>query len=275
MLGAIAGDIIGSPYEFNRNNIKTTDFPLFSERSRFTDDTVMTFAIADAILKTIPERGMIPDENVFAEAVIDSMHELGHAYPHAGYGSKFVLWLAHYQRTPYGSCGNGSAMRVSPVAWAFDDIETAEKFAGLSAMVSHNHPEGIKGAQATASAIFLANAGNTKAQICEYISEKYGYDLTRTLDEIRSGYKFDATCQGSVPEAITAFLESTGYEDAVRKAVSIGGDSDTIACIAGGIAEAFYGGVPEETAREVIIRLDGRLQDLLERWYTWLAGGDE
>lgn len=274
MLGAIIGDIIGSPYEFNRNNIKTTDFPLFSERSHFTDDTVMTFAIAHAVMQTMPVRGEIPDKNTFAEAVIDAMHELGHAYPKAGYGSKFVLWLSHRSREPYGSCGNGSAMRVSPIAWAFDDLETVEIFAGLSAMVSHNHPEGIKGAQAVSAAIFLARAENTKQQIREYITEKYSYDLTRTLDEIRPSYKFDATCQGSVPEAITAFLEGENYEDTIRKAVSIGGDSDTIACIAGAIAEAFYGSIPKEIRNEALARLDEDLCAILAYWYEWLTGGN-
>ena len=273
MLGAIAGDIIGSPYEFNRNNIKTTNFPLFSERSRFTDDTVMTFAVAQALLRTIPVRGEVPDRTVFAEALIDSMHELGHAYPKAGYGSKFALWLSHRSREPYGSLGNGSAMRVSPVALAFNDLETVEVFAGISAAVTHNHPEGIKGAQATAAAIFLADKETPKQQIREFISERYGYDLSRTLDEIRTGYKFDATCPGSVPEAITAFLEGNDYEDTVRKAVSIGGDSDTIACIAGAIAEAFYGGVPEGIAREALARLDDNLRGIYAELCAWMTGG--
>ena len=275
MLGAVAGDIIGSPYEFNRNNIKTTDFPLFSERSRFTDDTVMTFAVAQAVMRTIPERGGVPDKNTFAEAVIDSMHELGHMYPLAGYGSKFVMWISHRSREPYGSFGNGSAMRVSPIAWAFDDLENVEVFAALSAAVSHNHPEGIKGAQAVASAIFLGRAENSKTQIRDYITERYGYDLTRTLDEIRPSYKFDATCQGSVPEAITAFLESTNYEDAVRKAVSLGGDSDTIACIAGSIAEAFYNGGPEDIMRGSLSRLDDKLRSIFADWCGWMTGGSE
>ena len=275
MLGAIAGDIIGSPYEFNRNNIKTTDFPLFSERSRFTDDTVMTFAVADAIMRAVPVRGGVPEMSAFADAVIDSMHKFGHAYPKAGYGSKFVQWLSRRERQPYGSFGNGSAMRVSPVAWAFDDLETVEIFAGISAMVSHNHPEGIKGAQATAAAIFLARSENTKDKIREYITEKYGYSLSRSLDEIRPSYKFDATCQGSVPEAITAFLESTSYEDAVRKAVSLGGDSDTIACISGGIAEAFYNGVPEEIMRGVFERLDDGLRETFSQWCDWMTGGSD
>ena len=271
MLGAIAGDIIGSPYEFNRNNIKTTDFPLFSKRSRFTDDTVMTLAVAQAIMRVMPERGGVPDKNAFADAVIDSMHELGHAYPKAGYGSKFVMWLSKRSREPYGSIGNGSAMRVSPVAWAFDDLENVEVFAGISAMVTHNHPDGIKGAQA-AAAIFLANAGNTKQQIRDFITERYAYDLSRTLDEIRPSYKFDATCPGSVPEAITAFLEGNSYEDTVRKAVSIGGDSDTIACIAGAIAEGFYGKLPKEIALETLARLDEDMCGILSQWYEWMEG---
>lgn len=275
MLGAIAGDIIGSPYEFNRNNIKTTDFPLFSERSRFTDDTVITLAVAQAIMRTIPERGAVPDKNAFAEAVIDSMHEMGHMYPKAGYGQKFALWLSHKSREPYGSLGNGSAMRVSPVAWAFNDLETVELFAALSAVVTHNHPEGVKGAQAVASAICLALCGNTKELIRDYITDRYGYDLTRTLDEIRPSYKFDATCPGSVPEAITAFLEGESYEDTIRKAVSIGGDSDTIACIAGGIAEAFYGVLPENIMRGVLLILDDRLRGIFEEWCTWMTGGSE
>ena len=273
MLGAVAGDMIGSPYEFNRNNIKTTDFPLFGEGSRFTDDTVMTFAVADALMKCIPERGQVPDHTEFANTLIDSMHELGHAYPYAGYGSKFVMWLSRRSREGYGSFGNGSAMRVSPVAWAFDDLQNVEVFAGVSAMVSHNHPEGIKGAQAVASSIFLARTGNSKEVIREFVSERYGYDLTRTLDEIRPGYKFDATCPGSVPEAITAFLEGESWEDTVRKAVSIGGDSDTIACMAGSIAEAFYNGLPKNIMEAALTMLDDNLRGMFARWCEWMTGG--
>ncbi len=275
MLGAIAGDIIGSPYEFNRNNIKTTEFPLFSPRSRFTDDTVMTFAVAQALMRTAQRIGDVPDKNAFAEAVIDSMHELGHMYPKVGYGSKFVLWLSRRERQPYGSLGNGSAMRVSPVAWAFGTLEEVETFAALSASVTHNHPEGVKGAMTVAVSIFLANAGNTKVQIRDYVSQRYGYDLTRSLDEIRPSYKFDATCQGSVPEAITAFLEGESYEDTVRKAVSLGGDSDTIACIAGGIAEAFFGGLPEEIMSEALVRLDDNLRGIFDSWCSWMTGGND
>lgn len=281
MFGAIVGDIIGSPYEFKRNNIKTTDFPLFSEKSRFTDDTVMTCAIADAIMKCVPKNRKPPRVSTFMDAVISSMLQFGHEYPTVGYGPKFAQWLAKYDQwfskpeaerdiEPYGSFGNGSAMRVSPVAWVFNDIETIEIYADLSARVSHNHPEGIKGAQAVATAIHMAFIGMSKQDIRTYISLKYDYNLSRTLDEIRPSYEFDATCPGSVPEAITAFLESTSYEDAVRKAVSLGGDSDTIACIAGSIAEAFYRGVPENIAFEALKRLDVRLRDVLEAWYAWL-----
>ena len=275
MLGAIAGDIIGSPYEFNRNNIKTVDFPLFSERSRFTDDSVMTCATAWAFIELTDKRGEAIDKNAFAETLINCMHELGRAYPLIGYGPKFAQWLARKSREPYGSYGNGSAMRVSPIAWAFDDLDTVEEFAALSAVVSYNHPEGVKGALATASSIFLARSGNTKEQIRDYVSERYGYDLSRTIAEIRPSYKFDATCPGSVPEAIAAFLEGESYEDTVRKAVSIGGDSDTIACIAGAIAEAFYNGVPEGIMRETLMRLDENLRKIFDAWCDWMMGGSE
>ena len=230
MFGAIAGDIIGSPFEWN--NIKTTDFELFSSKSRFTDDTVMTVAVADAILHN--------------KDYIDVFKEYGRKYPDAGYGSAFKKWFMSDDMTGYGSFGNGSAMRVSPVGFAFNTIEEVLEEAKKSAEVSHNHREGIKGAQATASAIFLAGQGRSKKEIKDYIQEHFGYNLERTLDDIRPDYKFDVTCQGSVPEAIIAFLESEDFEDAVRKAVSLGGDSDTIACIAGAIAQAFYKKIPEE-----------------------------
>ena len=275
MLGAIAGDIIGSPYEFNRNNIKTTDFPLFSEKSRCTDDSIMTLAVAQGIMRAIPRRGEIPDKKEFALAVQDSMHHIGRRYLMIGYGPLFFKWLLLENPVPYQSYGNGSAMRVSPVAWAFDDLENTEIFAGISAAVTHNHPDGITGAQAAAASIFLARSGNTKDQIREFVQERYGYDLSRSLDEIRPSYRMDATCQGSVPEAITAFLESESYEDAVRKAVSIGGDSDTIACIAGGIAEAFYNGVHEEIMRESLVRLDDNLRGIFSQWCDWMTGGSD
>lgn len=235
MLGAIAGDIIGSVYEFHP--IKSEDFPLFGEESRFTDDTVMTVAVAGAIL----EGG---DYGSW-------MHLLGRRYPNVGYGGSFIRWLMADDPKPYGSWGNGSAMRVSPVGLAFDSQERVLTEAFRSAVVTHDHPEGIKGAQAVALAVFMARNGAGKADIRLELESRFGYDLGRTLAEIRPAYHFDVSCQGSVPEAIIAFLESSDYEDAVRKAVSLGGDSDTQACITGGIAAAFYGGVPEDIASRV------------------------
>ena len=230
MIGAIAGDIIGSVYE--ANPIKSTSFSLFSPNSRFTDDTVLTIAVAFSIL------------NDFNYA--SSIKNFGLKYPYAGYGGSFYRWLHSAESKPYNSWGNGSAMRVSPVGFAFNSIEDVLTEAKKSAEVTHNHPEGIKGAQATALAIFLAREGKSKAEICREISERFTYDLNRTIDEIRPDYHFDVSCQGSVPEAIIAFLESRDYEDAVRKGISLGGDSDTIACIAGGIAQAFYKEIPSE-----------------------------
>ena len=227
MLGAIIGDIVGSVYEWN--NIKTKDFPLFSERCFFTDDTVMTVAVADALLN-----------GGTSDAFIDAMKKFGRLYPNSGYGGRFAGWLSSDNREPYNSWGNGSAMRVAPCAWFADSLDEAESLAELSAAVTHDHPEGIKGARATAAAIYLARTGVTKAGIKDYIETKYGYDLSRTLDVIRPRYRFNESCQGTVPEAIIAFLESDGFEDAIRNAISLGGDSDTLAAITGGIAEAYY-----------------------------------
>lgn len=245
MIGAIAGDIIGSVYE--HHPIKTKDFPLFDRWSRFTDDTVLTVAVADAILT--------------GRSYKAAAHEIGRRYPRAGYGGAFRKWLEDDDPQPYGSWGNGSAMRVCPVGFAFDTEEDVLREAARSAEISHNHPEGIKGAQATALTVFLARKGHTKAAIREEISRRFGYDLTRTVDEIRITYRFDVSCQGTVPEAIIAFLDSDSYEDAIRNAISLGGDSDTLACITGGIAEAFYGEVPEPIRDEARWRLTG---DLLE-----------
>lgn len=228
MWGAIAGDIIGSVYE--RRPIKTTDFPLFQPRSRFTDDTVLTVAVAHAIL----------GDGDYAA----SLQAFGRRHPNAGYGGSFINWLYAEQPQPYNSWGNGSAMRVSPVGLAFDDEEDVLRQARLSAEVSHNHPEGIKGAQATALAILLARRGEEKEAMRARITEQFGYDLNRSVDDIRPAYRFDVSCQGTVPEAIIAFLDANGYEETVRLAVSLGGDSDTLACIAGSIAAAYYGGVP-------------------------------
>ena len=225
ILGAIAGDVIGSVYEFN--NTRTTDFPLFKRETTFTDDTVMTIAIADAILHN----------KDFAQTILD----YGKRYPNRGYGTSFFKWLAHdTPAPPYNSWGNGSAMRVSAVGFAYNDLDKVLKKAEKTAVVTHNHPEGIKGAQATAAAIFLARTGKNKAEIKAYIEQKFGYDLDFTLDEIRPTFPFDESCQGTVPQSIVAFLESTDYDSAIRLAISLGGDSDTITCITGGIAIAFY-----------------------------------
>ncbi len=248
MLGAIAGDIIGSVYE--HNNVKTKDFPLISANSRFTDDTVMTVAIASAILAESP--------------YLDAVLEFGRRHPHAGYGRTFRHWLRSEDHCPYNSWGNGSAMRVSPIGLAFSDRDEVLHQAHVSAEVTHNHPEGVKGAQATALAVYLARTRHDKAAIKDELVRTFGYDLDRSLDNIRPTYTFDVSCQGSVPEAMIAFLESSSYEDAVRNAVSIGGDSDTLACIAGGIAEAYYGGVPPHIAKVVRETLTDDLWSVVE-----------
>lgn len=239
MLGAIAGDIIGSVFEFD--NIKSVDFDLFSVWSHFTDDTVLTVAVADSILHS----------RDYSQTIRD--YALKH--PDAGYGARFRRWMESDSPQPYNSLGNGSAMRVSPVGFAYDSWEMVMEQARRSAIVTHNHPEGIKGAQAVASAVFWARTGRDKTYIREQIESLFGYDLSCSLDEIRPDYAFDETCPGSVPQAITAFLESNDYEDAVRKAISIGGDSDTIACIAGGIAQAYYKSIPEYIDAQVRARL--------------------
>jgi len=239
MLGAIAGDIIGSVYE--ASPIKSTEFRLFSPRATFTDDTVLTVASAYAIIENID--------------YADAFKRFGKKYPHAGYGVSFYHWIFSSDSRPYYSWGNGSAMRVSPVGFAFDSIDDVLREAEKSAVVTHNHPEGIKGAQATALAVFFARKGESKEYIKREISNRFAYNLNRTLNEIRPGYRFDVSCQGSVPESIIAFLEARDFEDAVRKAVSLGGDSDTMACIAGGIAQAFYQEIPEEIVHNVRARL--------------------
>jgi ADP-ribosylglycohydrolase len=255
--------MVGSPYEFDHNNIKTTDFPLFRERSRFTDDTVMTLAVAEGLMN-------VSDDELGVEAgIIASMRKYGRMYPDAGYGARFAHWIVSDYPEPYNSYGNGSAMRVSPVAWAWNNLEDVERFAAASARVTHNHPEGIKGAQATAGAIFLARKGSGKDEIKSYIRSRYSYNLDRTLDEIRPNYHHVESCQETAPEAITAFLESDGFEDALRKAVSIGGDSDTIAAITGSIAEGYWG-IPDEIKRAAAPLLDEPLKSIIGRWYSWL-----
>lgn len=228
LIGAVAGDVIGSVFE--HRNIKTTEFRLFTNRSFFTDDTVMTIALADSILNNLP--------------VTSAFQKYGQKYPNSGYGGNFIDWIFESDPQPYNSWGNGSAMRVSPVGFAYNSEKEVLEQAKRSAEVSHNHIEGIKGAQATAMCIFLARNGKSKKEIKDYVINKFSYDLSKSIDKIRPYYIFDVSCQGSVPQAITAFLESSDYESAIRLAISIGGDSDTIACITGGIAQAFYKDIP-------------------------------
>lgn len=260
MYGAILGDIIGSPYEFDCHNYKAKDFPLFSQQSDFTDDTVMTLAVAKALLDT---RGQ--DDAVIEAALVRQMQRLGHAFPHRGYGGRFGAWLDADDPQPYHSYGNGSAMRVSPAAWLGDDLAEVLRLARLTAQVTHDHPEGIKGAQATAAAIFLARTGHHKTGIKAHIEREFGYDLSRTCDEIRPVYRHVESCQETVPEAITAFLESTDFEDALRTAVSLGGDSDTLAAITGSIAEAFYS-VPPHLKQQCHHYLPPELTAILWEW---------
>ena len=260
MYGAILGDIIGSPYEFDFNNYKSKDFPLFCQRSEFTDDTVMTLAVAKALLDTCGQ-----DDAAIKAALVHQMQQLGRAYPDKSYGAHFNGWLYEDAPRPYNSYGNGSAMRVSAAAELAKDMEQALHLARLTAQVTHDHPEGIKGAQAVAAAIFLARTGHDKAEIKAYVEREFGYDLSRTCDEIRPTYHHVESCQETVPQAIIAFLESTSFEDALRTAVSLGGDSDTLAAITGSIAEAFYG-VPEELRQECRKRLTPELAEILIEW---------
>ena len=257
MLGAILGDMVGSPYEFDWKNCKRKDFPLLSEKSHFTDDTVMTVAVARGLMA-----GQGDAQKTFAE-VQHEMRHWGMAYPDAGYGGMFRRWLRAEHPQPYGSFGNGSAMRVSAAGWLFDTLDKTLEMAKVTAEVTHNHPEGIKGAQATAAAIFLARTGHSKPEIKQYVEQTFGYDLNRTCDEIRPTYHHVETCQETVPEAIIAFLESVSFEDALRNAVSLGGDSDTLACITGGIAEAFYG-MPSELQQETLKRLPEEMRAAYE-----------
>ena len=264
MYGAILGDIIGSVYEWD--NIKTKDFPLLIPRSRFTDDSAMTVAVAEALLDALGK-----DRAARRDAVIRSMQKWGRRYPNAGYGGRFYDWLHDRHPHPYNSWGNGSAMRVSSAGWLYDTLEETLQAAEDTAIVTHNHPEGIKGAQCVAAVIFLLRNGKTKEEIRTFVTDTFGYDLTRTCDEIRPGYKFDVSCQGTVPQAVTAFLEGTGFEDVIRTAVSLGGDCDTLTCIAGGMAEAMYG-VPEELKEECRKRLKPDMVKVLDRFGEYKQG---
>ena len=260
MFGAILGDIIGSPYEFDMGD-KTKVFPLFSRHSKYTDDSVMTLAVAEALMDAQPGES----DEAICKRLVASMQKYGRAFPKAGYGYGFARWLMKEDPQPYDSWGNGSAMRISSVAWLYDELDTVRKMARLTAIVSHNHPEGVKGAEATAAAIFLARTGKTKAEIKEYIQTAFGYDLRRTCDDIRPAYHHVESCQETVPEAITAFLEGETFEDVIRTAVSLGGDCDTLTAIAGSMAEGFYG-VPAELKVECRARLPESLRGVLTRF---------
>lgn len=257
MLGAIVGDFVGSTYEFARGGLKTKFFPLTPEGSQVTDDSVLTVAQMDQLLK--------------AKDWVETLKSWTREYPRAGYGGNFRRWAMSDQRGPYQSWGNGSAMRVSPVGWAFEDEESVLQAARDSAVATHSHEEGIRGAQATALAIFLARKGATKATLKHRVAEFTGYDLERTLEAIRPGYVFDVSCQGSVPESLISFLESEDYEDAIRNAVSLGGDADTMACIAGAVAEAFYGPVPPELAATVWAEVPEAMQEVVREFYGRFA----
>jgi ADP-ribosylglycohydrolase len=266
MYGAILGDIIGSPYEFDRGN-KTKDFPLFSQDSEFTDDTVMTLAVAEAFMDALSENNL--SDAALKEKLISSMKKYGRLYPYAGYGSNFSWWLVTNDAQPYNSYGNGSAMRVSSAAWLFNTLEEVRRAARLSAEVTHNHPEGIKGAEATASAIFLARTGKSKEEIKLYIENEFNYKLNRTCDEIRPDYYHVESCMETVPEAVTAFIEGNDFEDVIRTAVSLGGDCDTLTAIAGSMAEGFYG-VPDNLKEECRHYLPQDLLNVLMRFEKYL-----
>lgn len=258
MWGAIAGDIIGSTHEFARPATKTTRFgPLFPSGSEFTDDTILTIATAQALLDTSEQRP-IPD---YGKAYL----EWGRRYP-SSYGGRFAEWLRSDSSKPYNSLGNGSAMRVGPIGWAFESLNDTLNQARLSAMPTHNHEEGIKGAQSVAHAIYSARHGSDKEEIRSQIEKEYGYDLRRTIGEIRPDYRFDETCPGTVPESIIAFLESHDFESAVRLAVSLGGDADTLACITGSIAEAYYGKLPHSIMHETRSHIRKDMLDVADRF---------
>ena len=265
MYGAISGDMIGAPYEFDRSP-KTKDFPLFSRLSGFTDDSVMTVAVAEALMDAFGQ-----DDEAVKTALVQSMKKWGMRYPGAGYGGRFYHWLFSDQTEPYNSFGNGSAMRVSSAGWLCDTLDETRHMARLTAEVTHNHPEGIKGAETTASAIYLARTGRSKEEIKAYLIREFGYDLSRTCDEIRPTYFHVESCQQTVPEAITAFLEGIDFEDVIRTAVSLGGDCDTLTCIAGGMAEAFFG-MPEFIKEEVRKRLPADMLKVCSRFEARVNG---
>jgi ADP-ribosylglycohydrolase len=255
MIGAIAGDVIGSPHEGYR--VETKGFPLFDRQCRFTDDTVLTVAVADVLLN--------------GGTYADRYQDYYRRYPNAGYGSNFRRWAESRDPEPYGSFGNGSAMRVSPVGFALDSLDEVLAEAKRSAEPTHNHPEGIKGARAIATAVFLARIKTAKPEIRSYLERTFEYDLRPSVDAMRKSYRFDVTCQVTVPAALTCFLESTDFEDAVRNAVSLGGDTDTLACMAGSVAQAYYE-VPAAIEREALSRLDSALLEITHQFTARFVG---
>ena len=250
MLGAIVGDYVGSVHEFIRTKSKT--FELVTPDSHITDDSLLTLAIADWMLR--------------GSDLVSCFHGMVAAYPWAGWGGMFAQWAGSRSRAPYNSFGNGAAMRVSPVGWGFATLEDTLAAAAACTAVTHNHPEGIKGAQATAAAVFLARTTHDKTVIRTTIAERFGYDLSRSVDGIRPAYRFNETCQLTVPEALIAFLDASDFEDAIRNAVSLGGDADTLACIAGAVAHAFYGGVPASLGAAALATVPAELRDLWPRF---------
>lgn len=261
MLGAICGDMVGAPYEFDLSPKKKDFGPLFTDDTWYTDDSVMTTAVAEALMAV----GKEENESIIKTVLIVSLKKWGAMEPDAGYGGRFIQWLFSEDAHPYNSWGNGSAMRVSPAGWLYDTIEKTRKMARYTAEITHNHPNGVKGAESVAAAIFMARKGKSKEEIKEYIVKEFGYDLSRTCDEIRPKYRHDESCEGTVPEAFAAFLEGTDFEDVIRLAVSLGGDCDTLTCIAGSMAEAFYG-IPDVIEDEVIQRMSPAMFEIYNRF---------
>ena len=262
MYGAILGDMIGAPYEFDHGS-KTKDFEMFNSQVRYTDDTAMTLAIAKAIM----EAGIDADEETMKKGFVAWMQNIGNRYAMGEYGGRFSGWIHSDNPQPYNSWGNGSAMRVSSVGWFFDSLDRTREVARWSAEVTHNHPEGVKGAESVAAAIYLARTGSSKEEIKQYVQDNFGYDFSRTCDEIRPTYHHVESCQETVPEAFTAFFEGNDFEDVIRTAVSLGGDCDTLTCIAGGMAEAFYG-VPDDMKAECRKHLPRELCGILDEFLS-------
>ncbi len=265
MYGAILGDIIGSRFEFDRGG-KTKDFELLTKEDQFTDDSVMTVAVADALLGISAGE----DDAAVRTALIKSMQKWGNRYPWAGYGQKFILWLGDKDPKPYGSWGNGSAMRVSSVGWLYNTLDETRRIARLSAEVSHNHPEGVKGAECTAAVIFLSRTGVNKEEIAEYIDREFGYDYSESLDEMRARHRHVESCQDSLPKALRSFFDGESYEDVVRNAVSLGGDTDTLAAIAGAMGEAFYE-MPDELKAEARKRVGEDMVEVMDHFDEQIA----